>query len=67
MKRTLVRASAVALAVVGLSMAPAAAAPTSHELPGSPTPAISAPGGSQVVTPNASFCQVVGWWLWCRI
>ena len=66
MKKTLLRASAVALAVVGLSMAPAAAAPASLELPGSPSPAVTAPGGS-VVTPNASFCQVVGWWLWCRI
>lgn len=65
MKRTLTRASAVALAVVGLSMAPAAAAPASLELPGSPTTAISAPGGSQI-TPNASFCQAVPWWIWCR-
>ena len=65
MKRTLVRASAVALAVVGMSMAPAAAAPASLELPGSPTPVVSTPGGGEI-TPNASFCQVVGWWWWCR-
>lgn len=66
MKRTLARATAVAIAVVGLSMAPAAAAPASLELPGSPTPAITAPGGSQI-TPNASFCQVFGWVYWCRV
>ncbi|WP_324652134.1 hypothetical protein [Georgenia sp. H159] len=66
MKSTLARATAVAIAVVGLSMAPAAAAPSSLELPGSSTPAITAPGGSEI-TPDASFCQVVGWWFWCRI
>jgi len=66
MKRTLVRATAVAVAVVGLSMAPAAAAPESLELPGSPTiaPGVTQPGG---VEANASFCQVVGWWWWCRV
>lgn len=66
MKRTLARATAVALAVVGLSMAPAAAAPTSHELPVAPGGAVTAPGGSQV-TPEVSPCQVFAWFIFCRI
>ncbi|HLT84368.1 MAG TPA: hypothetical protein VKZ83_09070 [Phototrophicaceae bacterium] len=71
MKRTLARATAVAIAVVGLSMAPAAATTASLELPGSPTvtPVVSpvtSPGGGEV-TPQISFCQVVGWWYWCRV
>lgn len=67
MKRTLVRATAVAVAVIGLSMAPATAAPDSLELPGSPVTAPGLePGGSEV-SPNLSFCQVVGWWYWCRV
>jgi len=66
MKRTLVRATAAALAVVGLSMAPAAAAPQKLELPASTTPVVAAPGGGSQITPDLSFCEVVGWWLWCR-
>ena len=67
MKTTLARATAVALAVVGLSMAPAAATPASLELelPGTPvvSPIEGEPGGAEA---EASFCQVVGWWWWCR-
>ncbi|MCM3660054.1 hypothetical protein M3148_03450 [Georgenia satyanarayanai] len=72
MKSTIVRTAAVALAVVGLSMAPAAASvPGSHELPGGPTPVVtqpvvSTPGGGEI-TPQVSFCTAVPWWIWCRI
>ena len=68
MKRRLVHTAAVALAVAGLSMAPAAAAPPIAELPVTPgpSPALTAPGDAEIA-PNASFCQVVSWWIWCRI
>lgn len=71
MKSTIARSAAVALAVVGLSVAPAAASvPGSHELPGSGTvvtqPVVSAPGG-QEITPQVSFCTAVPWWIWCRV
>ncbi|WP_413449949.1 hypothetical protein AA0Y32_04645 [Georgenia phoenicis] len=72
MKRTIARTAAVALAVVGLSMAPAAASvPGSHELPGTSggtvtRPVVSNPGGGEI-TPQASFCQAIPWWLFCRI
>jgi len=68
MKSTLTRATVLALAVVGLSMAPAAASPDSLELPGSPvvSPVVPQPGGSEA-SPDLSFCQVVGWWYWCRV
>lgn len=72
MKRTIVRSAAVALAVVGLSMAPAAASvPGSHELPGGSLPVVSqpvvsTPGGGEI-TPQVSFCTAVPWWIWCRI
>ncbi len=66
MKRTLVRATAVAFAVIGLSVAPAAAAPVQLEVPGSSAPVVSAPGGGSQVTPQYAICDVIGWWLWCR-
>jgi len=70
MKRSVLRLTAVALAVGGLAVGPAAAAaPASHELPGTPaitSPVVSNPGDGAVVTPNASFCDVVKWWIWCR-
>ncbi len=65
MKRSTLRLAAVALALGGLAMGPAAAAaPASHELPG--TPVVTAPGNGTVITPNISFCEVVQWWIWCR-
>ena len=65
MKRTALRLAAVSLAVAGLAVGPAAAAaPASHELPG--TPVVTAPDTGTIVTPNASFCDVVKWWIWCR-
>lgn len=66
MKRTLVRATAVAFAVIGLSVAPAAAAPVELEVPGTSAPVVSAPGGGSQITPDLSPCQVIQWWLWCR-
>ena len=70
MKTRLARTAAVALAIAGLSIAPAAAAlPGSHELPGGQTivaPGVN-PGGGQQITPDISFCQAVPWWLFCRI
>jgi len=70
MKRSVLRLAAVALAVGGLAVGPAAAAaPASHELPGSPTitaPVVSGPGSGTVVTPQISFCEVAQWWIWCR-
>lgn len=65
MKRTALRLAAVGLAVAGLAVGPAAAAaPASHELPG--TPVVTAPDNGAVITPNISFCEVAQWWIWCR-
>ena len=70
MKRSVLRLAAVALAVGGLAIAPAAAAaPASLELPGSPAisaPVVTAPGSGTIITPQISFCEVAQWWIWCR-
>ena len=72
MKTTLLRASAAALAVLGMAVAPAAATPL-YEAP-APAPAVSVtgpgliqgPGQGEIVTPMLSPCQVFSWFIFCR-
>lgn len=66
MNTTLIRASAAALAVLGLALAPTAAtaAPASLEL--ATGPVLTAPGNGSVATPQISVCQGMWWFrLFC--